>query len=281
MAFRQPFPLSLPTLANIPAETLECDLSFATYTYSNASSVASNFSIQTMEVVPLDPGYINDENFMVFSNSDLTLEFQLAKKDVGALVDFFLSKSFSGMLFDGSLDAAPTSAAGITTAVRDPQKNLPEVFTSMATTMTDQLRSGYDASADGLSARPVVRVRVRWAWLALPSLVVLASSALLVAVAAESRRGRGVELWKASATALLMHSVSRVTGTLEPQVQGPEQLRKVVERTCVALDTQQTRRLEPKTASGSVDSRSSVSYDSLSSLGNDVEGSRRQSGSPT
>lgn len=266
VAFRQPSSYSGDAADE---QTLECDLSFAAYKYTNASSVASDFSIQDTEVIPLDPGHaaltwtnhtemISDS--IIFNTSGLP-EFRLADTDIGALLDFFPSDSFSGTLVDG--ESAPVYAAGITAALRNPQTNISALFTSMARMMTDQLRSGYDAAAGGLSARPVVLVRVRWAWLALPLFVVLASTVLLAAEMAQSRRGRGVPLWKASSTALLFHSVSRETSTLLPQVRSPEQLKKAVGSTRVALDDRQVHHhhLAPLQASGSV-SKTPLSYSS-------------------
>lgn len=250
-------------------QTLECDLSFAAYKYTNASSVASNFSIQNTEIIPLDPGHLaltwtNETSYLsdsiVFNTSGLP-EFRLAETDIGALLDFFPSDSFSGTLVDG--ESAPVYAAGITAALRNPQKNMTALFASMATMMTDQLRSSYDASARGLSARSVVLVRVRWAWLALPLFVVLAAAVLLVAEIAESRAARGVPLWKSSSTALLFHSVSPEANALRPQVRSPEQLRRAVESARVALDNQQIHHhLSSVPASGSVGSRTPLSYSS-------------------
>lgn len=237
-AFRQPSAYSGDAAIE---EVLDCDISFAAYKYTNATSTSNDFTIQTTEILSLDPGHFvrtwtnkttAAPDSILFNTSGLP-DFIVSTSDLGALLDFFPSDSFSGMLVDG--EDTPVYAQGITAALRDPQKNITALFTSMATAMTDQLRSGYDVTADGLSAQSVVLVRVQWAWLALPSFVVFASTVFLLAEMVQSRRGRGISLWKSSSTALLFHSVSSDMSTLTTWLRGPEQLRKVVEDTRVRL----------------------------------------------
>lgn len=231
-------------------QTLECDISLSAYNYTKASSIANKFSIDGIEKIPLDDGYSflnasSDEileientdegdfySYILFNTTGLP-EFRVRTLDMGALIDYFISQSFSGTLADG--ESVPEFAAGITVAIRNPQKNISQILESMAITMTDQLRSSYNAVAGGLTARTVVLVRVQWAWLTLPVGVVLASGLFLIAEMIESRRTTYVRLWKSTATSLLFHSVSEAEEIMRPEIPGPEQLDKKVKATSVML----------------------------------------------
>lgn len=219
-------------------ETLECDLSFAAYTYSNATSVGNDFDFGNFETTPLDPGTYIDvgsqgaQSYILFNTSGLP-EFKVSMWDLGALLYFFPSDHFSGKLAVGE-DPAFYSA-GITPGVWSPGRNVSQVLQNMAVGMTDQLRSTYNATAHGLTASSVVLVRVQWPWLALPFAVVLAAAVLLLAEMLESRRSRNISLWKSSSTALLYHSVSPTQDIMSTQVQSPQQLEKLAKATRVSL----------------------------------------------
>lgn len=233
-------------------QTLECDISLSAYKYSNASSISNKFSFDSTEKIPLDDGYffrnaskeeiseIEDSDtgdfhsYMLFNTTGLP-EFYVRTLDMGALMDYFVSQSFSGTLADG--ESVPEFAAGITTAFRDPQKNISQLFDSMAVSMTDHLRSSSSTVAGGLTARTVVLVRVQWAWLGLPFVVVLASGLFLIAEMIKSRRTTDVRLWKSTATSLLFHSVSPDEGIMRTAVPGPEQLNKMVKATKIRLES--------------------------------------------
>lgn len=154
-------------------QTLECDISFAAYNYINVSSFSGNFHIQTTEMLSLDHGHfantwsgstssVDTVDSVVFNTSGLPT-FALVLPDIAALLDFFPSDSFSGVIIDG--EDTPIYADGIAAAIRHPQTNISDLFTSTATSMTDQLRSSYDDIASGKMAKSVVLVRVQWAWL--------------------------------------------------------------------------------------------------------------------
>lgn len=220
-------------------ETLECDLSFAAYTYSNVTSVGNDFNFGNVEKTPLDPGsYIDvggwsgSGSYVVFNTTGLP-EFQVSMWDLGALLYFFPSDHFSGKLAVGENPA--TYSAGITPGVWNPGRNVSQVLDNMAVGMTNQLRSSYNATARGLTANSVVLVRVQWLWLALPFAVVLAAAVLLLAEMVESRRSRNISLWKSSSTALLYHSISPTQDVMSPQVQSPRQLEKIAKSTRVTL----------------------------------------------
>lgn len=219
-------------------ETLECDLSFAAYTYSNVTSVGNDLNFGSIETTPLDPGSYVDagnwssQSYVLFNTTGLP-EFQVSIWDLGALLYFFPSDHFSGKLAVGESPA--TFSAGITPGVWSPGRNVSQVLQTMARGMTDQLRSTYNANARGLTASSVVLVRVQWPWLALPFAVVLAAAVLLLAEMLESRRSRSISLWKSSSTALLYHTVSPAQDIISTQVQSPQQLEKLAKATRVSL----------------------------------------------
>lgn len=220
-------------------ETLECDLSFAAYTYSNVTSVGNNFNFGNVKTTPLDNGsfvgsgeWTGRSSHIVFNTSGLP-EFTVSMWDLGALLYFFPSDHFSGSLATGESPA--TYSAGITPGVWSPGRNVSQVLDNMAIGMTNQLRSTYNATARGLTASSVVLVRVQWAWLGLPFAVVLAAAVLLLAEMVQSRRSRNINLWKSSSTALLYHSVSPTQDVMSPQVHSPRQLEKLAKSTRVTL----------------------------------------------
>ncbi|KAG8161582.1 hypothetical protein KVR01_008569 [Diaporthe batatas] len=219
-------------------ETLECDLSFAAYTYSNVTSVGNDFNFGNVETTPLDNGTFvasgnwNEGSHIVFNTSGLP-EFTVSIWDLGALLYFFPSDHFSGKLALGETPAV--YSAGITPGVWSPGRNISQVLDKMAVGMTNQLRSTYNANARGLTASSVVLVRVQWPWLALPFAVVLAAAVLLLAEMMESRRSRNISLWKSSSTALLYHSVSPTRDVMSPHVHSPRQLEKLAKSTRVIL----------------------------------------------
>lgn len=223
-------------------QTLECDVGFTAYNYTKASSITNNFTIDSMEKIPLDDSYVyynssfveDSYNYILFNMTGLP-EFRVRIVDLGALIDYFVSESFSGTLGDG--EAAPVLPAGITAAIRNPQKNVSEMLDSMAVTMTDQLRTNYNATARGLTAKTVVLVRVQWAWLSLPFFVVLASGLFLIAEMAECRRTTDIRLWKSTATSLLFHSVSATEGLMRIEILGPEQLHRMAKATNIRLES--------------------------------------------
>lgn len=220
-------------------ETLECDLSFAAYTYSNVTSLGNDFNFGNVEVTPLDNGSFVSSgdadgraSYIVFNTSGLP-DFTVSMWDLGALLYFFPSDHFSGKLATG--EGPATYSAGITPGVWSPGRNISQVLDKMAVGMTNQLRSSYNATARGLTASSVVLVRVQWPWLALPFAVVLAAAVLLLAEMVQSRRSRNISLWKSSSTALIYHSISPTQDVMSPHIHSPQQLEKLAKSTRVIL----------------------------------------------
>lgn len=172
--------------------------------------------------------------YLLFNTTGLP-EFRVRTLDIGALIDYFVSETFSGILADG--ESVPVFPSGITPAIRNPEKNISELFGSMATAMTDQLRQSNSEMAYGMTARTVVLVRVQWVWLTLPFFVVLASGLFLVAEMVESRRKTDVKLWKSTATSLLFHSVLLSEGKMSSAISDPKELEDTIKTKKVRLDS--------------------------------------------
>lgn len=228
-------------------QTLECDISFVAYKYSKATSVANTFTFGSVEKISLGDGYMQEaesvnrssDRYVLFNSTAGLPEFRVSTLDLGALRDYFISDSFSGTLVDG--ESKPVYSQGITAAIRNPQANISALLDSMATSMTNQLRTSPNATiAPGQTAKSVLRVRIQWAWLSLPFLVVLASAAFLVVEMVESRRARGIMLWKSTATSMLFHSVVPGKGIMRTDVQGPKRLQQMAKTTTVRLENSST-----------------------------------------
>ncbi|KAK2603172.1 hypothetical protein N8I77_009650 [Diaporthe amygdali] len=236
-AFRQPSDYRARSDGALE-QTLECDISLVAYKYSNASSIANNFTFGSVEKVQLEAGYLlspNSYNPTILFNTTGLPEFRITTLDLIALRDYFTSDSFSGTLVDG--EEVPAFSQGITAAIRSPKKNISSLLDSMALSMTDQLRTSPNATiAPGLTAKSVLLVRIQWAWLVLPFFVVLASAAFLIAEMAESGRTRDVMLWKSTATSMLFHSIKPAEGVMRMDVQSPKQLQEMVKNTSVKLE---------------------------------------------
>ncbi|KAK7728682.1 hypothetical protein SLS63_006543 [Diaporthe eres] len=253
VAFRQPSEYrEIGGIVDTTVEqTIECDIGLTAYNYTKASSVTNSFSIDDMERIPLDDGHlvvnssVDDQvdmttghkdmfSYILFNTTGLP-DFRVRTLELGSLIDYFTSDSFSGKIADG--ESVPSFAAGITNAIRNPQKNISKILDSMAITMTDQLRTNNNAIARGLTARTVVLVRVQWAWLTLPFFVVLASGLFLIAEMVVSRRKTDIRLWKSSATSLLFHSISPAEGRMRTSIQDPEQLHRTAKATKIRLES--------------------------------------------
>lgn len=266
VVFRRPSDYRLSSGQNDTTveQTLECDLALAAYQYTNASSISNNFSVQRTDVLALEPGRVagsfgfasnkspwsdtrlvyNATTTSANTTTTSTPSLSISASDMGALLAFFPSDSFSGTLVDG--EEPPTLPQGLTAAVRNPARNVSQLLDAMARSMTDRLRAtttgpsdSSNALAVGLTASAVVLVHVAWVWLTLPIVVVGAAAGLLCA---EMVQGCGMMrtmmsggLWKGQATVLLFYSVSRETRTLVTEVRGPEELEALVKGTWVRL----------------------------------------------
>lgn len=213
---------------------MECDLSFVAYRYAGATSLGNSFAFGSVEIIPLNQGNFGfpptdappelQKYEVVFNTSGLP-EFRVSSLDISALLTFFQSSSFSGAFLDGETTSAIDP--GITAALQDPKRNISQAMTAMAQSMTDQLRSSYNATAVGLVSKSKLIVRIRWPWMILPWLVVFTAAVFLLVTITESGRSDGTPIWKDSSTALLFHTVNE--NNLIPNLKGSKDLKAKVE----------------------------------------------------
>lgn len=217
-------------------EITECSLNLTAYIYSNISASGNNLTIGDHRMVPLDPGQFK-QRILNGSDADQTLVFNqtglpalvVRTLDIGALMQFFTSDSFSGYIYDGEEPAAPPK--GIGNVFRE--HPVQQVFDNMALSMTDHLRSSASATnAQGLAIKSVVFVRVRWIWLILPFAVEIASGLLLV-LSIIMNRNELSHLWKSSTVAILYHDVVQEDDSeavLQPQIGSSKELDRLAKK---------------------------------------------------
>lgn len=225
---------------NIIEQTLECDISLAAYNYSGASSSGNRLVFGRISKIPLEPAYPelntdDGQHHLIFNTTTGLPDFKVSTLDLGALVRFFESDSFSGTLVDG--EEFPSYSKGITAAMPGTHRNISAMLNAMVTSMTNQLRSESSSNytAHGLTAKSVVVVRVQWGWMALPFTVITSSSILLLTVMFCSRRSQGVKLWKSNSTAVLYHEVSQTAETLSCRITDQQELKQEGKTTMVKL----------------------------------------------
>ena len=86
------------------------------------------------------------------------------------------------------------------------KSNISEVFDNLAASMTEELRTHGDVSAEGVIIVNEVFVRIEWIWLILPIGVTLTAALFLLATYIDSKM-KGCMPWKSSSLALLYHEV--------------------------------------------------------------------------
>jgi hypothetical protein len=79
---------------------------------------------------------------------------------------------------------------------------------SVATSMTNHIRSVSSMTVSGQIGTVETYVHVRWVWLTLPGALILSSAAFLVLAVLETRR-RNAEVWKDSSLALIFHGLEQ------------------------------------------------------------------------
>lgn len=119
-----------------------------------------------------------------------------------ALIQLFQSPRFSGGYQVGETIDIVETGIGVALTTGSVQR----AFENMAATMTEQIRSNSNETVRGFVVAPVVFVRVRWVWLALPAILSIATVVLLLGSILNSWCHQR-QLWKSSQVALLLHNV--------------------------------------------------------------------------
>ncbi|KAK0636740.1 hypothetical protein B0T17DRAFT_587800 [Bombardia bombarda] len=225
--FRVPSDLQNFVIKANEIQITECDISLTAYRYSDMSGTGSNLTIGSQQPIPLDPGIVLPSilpnstaaigrNPVVFNQTGLDTTLTASLQDISALNLLFLSPRFTGNLYDGESPTTDGINQGVGDAFRS--GNVSDVVWSMTQSMTDHLRSSFDATAPGLSIRPEVFVQIRWEWLVLPFFVQFLSILFVLLVLLGSRQAWDLPLWKSSMVATMYHGLAFQTSGVDDNV---------------------------------------------------------------
>lgn len=216
----------------------ECSINLMAYNYTNITASGNDFNIGSTVSIPLTSGELLS-TMLTFSQPNLP-NMTVQGIDLEALGQFFTSSRFSGTTYSG--DEPPNSTTGVGGVLR--KGDVPTLFQSMAESMTDQLRSGYNSTASGLSVKSVTYVQVRWQWLSLPIFIQVAAVLLLVLAIWGSFTDRS-PLWKSSTVAMLFHEMnldaeSKVV--VRTDVESVDRLNKLAKETWAMVESRPRER---------------------------------------
>ncbi|KAL2265176.1 hypothetical protein VTJ83DRAFT_6276 [Remersonia thermophila] len=191
-------------------EIVECDIDLVAYRYTNVTYAGGQLAVGHRELVRLQPGTLVRHRsgrgiYDVDFNQPGLPPLSARAPDLSAVELLFNSTRFAGNIYNGL--STPNPPRGMGDAFR--QGDMARTFQAMVDSMTDQLRSNLSdpAAVTGRSAETVVFVRVRWAYLALPAFVTLASAVFTALTIVRSSRVPGLPLWMNSTTAALSFDV--------------------------------------------------------------------------
>ncbi|KAI3343232.1 hypothetical protein F4824DRAFT_444964, partial [Ustulina deusta] len=219
----------------IRAENItECTLSLSLHEYSNITANGSHL-LFIHESRKLEPGWrITDsktsaEHF-TFNQSEagpIDPPLSVNAYDFASAVHFFESNSFTSHIIAGNaLEGKDTSRVGTGGAFLN--TDVPTVFTALAKSMTDYLRSlskGPNVkTGHGARIESVVFVHIRWEWLILPLLEELIAVVFVIWVIIYNKRHR-IPGWKSSALAMLAHNLDH-HNSLVTDFQGPNEIKR-------------------------------------------------------
>lgn len=219
----------------------ECTLGLTGYKYSSVSASGNQLNIKS-DPIPLQPTPWDASQLMYSDLSmNYTLDFnepdlpplQVGAGDLLALGQFFESSRFSGKIWGGPKPPAPPEGIGL--ALKG--QNVSEILDILTVSMTDYLRSNYDAPANGFTIGSEIYVHVRWAWLTLPFSVLVAAAVLLQGTIISTHRHQ-CHLWKSSVVAMLYHTVlldNENAGVLRSNVQNVKEMEKLAHQTKAKL----------------------------------------------
>ncbi|KAI1369417.1 hypothetical protein F5Y08DRAFT_293256 [Xylaria arbuscula] len=222
----------------IPDNITECTLSLSLHEYSNITANGSDISF-SQETRQLEPAwYLPDtetgEITLLFNQSEAGVidpPLRVNAFDFASAILFFESSAFRSHIISGNAQKGKdTDRVGTGGAFLN--ADVPTVFTALAKSMTDYVRSlskGPNVeTGKGSRIESIVFVRIRWEWLALPIIEELAAIAFVVWVIIHNRRHR-IPGWKSTALAVLMHNLDG-HHSLMTDFQGPEDIKKRLEK---------------------------------------------------
>ncbi|KAI0532537.1 hypothetical protein GGR58DRAFT_164082 [Xylaria digitata] len=222
--------------AGIRAENItECALSLTLHEYSNITANGSQLNF-VHESRKLEPGW-RAFNASSMGNQNITFNqseigpidppFVVNGYDFASAIYFFESNVFTSHIISGNaIQGKDTIRVGTGAAFLN--TDVPTVFTALAKSMTDYLRSlskGPNVKTEhGARIDSVIFVRVRWEWLILPLAQELASIIFVIWVIVYNKRHR-IPGWKSSALAALAHNLDR-DSFLVTNFRGPKEIER-------------------------------------------------------
>ncbi|TGJ81037.1 hypothetical protein E0Z10_g7714 [Xylaria hypoxylon] len=225
----------------IRAENItECALSLSLHEYSSITANGSQLNF-VHESRKLEPGwrtYTTIEQKIIFNRSEIgpiDPPFIVNAYDFANAVYFFESNVFRSHIISGNaIEGKDTIRVGTGAAFLN--TDVPTVFTALAKSMTDYLRSlskGPNVkTVQGARVESVVFVRIRWGWLILPLVEEVAAVVFVIWVIINNKRHH-IPGWKSSALAVLAHSFDH-NSFLVTNFRGP----KEIERYAKSVDAQ-------------------------------------------
>ncbi|ETS85614.1 hypothetical protein PFICI_03639 [Pestalotiopsis fici W106-1] len=210
----------------------ECTIGLAAYEYSNISASGNQFIIGKTTTIPLTEGQLK-ATMLTFSQANIP-NMTVQGIDLAGLNAFFTSSRFSGSTYSG--ESRPSESTGMGDVMR--KSDVPTLFEKMADSMTEQLRSSYNLTAEGFAVESVVFVQVRWQWLSLPIFVLVAAACHLGHTMARCQSDQ-LPLWKSSVVAILFHDLIRgrqSKDAMRTNLQSKSQLEALAKGTWVTVE---------------------------------------------
>jgi hypothetical protein len=203
---------------NWTANLTQCELSWCAWTYENATSKGTNLDLGTPQQYPLNfTGTWDKTN--TTSNLDDTQSVCTAIGDYPANLnntftisqgkEYFLKYAVRLILKAGYQGADFYTQLTLATSSLD-YRDTTAMSTNLAAFMTNALRTQDGTQSVGTAWQSVTFIQVRWAWLILPAVLVLAAGVLLFMTVVQSKRYNTV-LWKTSLLAFLFCSTNAWT----------------------------------------------------------------------
>jgi hypothetical protein len=203
---------------NWTAKLTRCELSWCAWTYGNATSKGTSLDLGPPQQFPLNfTGTWDKTN--ATSNLDDTQSVCTAVGDYPIILnntftisqgkEYFLKYAVRLILKAGYQGADFYTQLTLATSSLD-YTDTAAMSSNLAAFMTNALRTQDGSQSVGTAWESVTFIQVRWAWLILPAVLVLAAGILLFMTVVQSKRYNTV-LWKTSLLAFLFCSTNAWT----------------------------------------------------------------------
>jgi hypothetical protein len=219
----------------------ECSLSLTAYEYTDAKANGSEFSfgkIREIEFGSANPWeHINDDSRWGSlrtneSNANNIPSFGILYTSIAALCNFLESQTIVSEWVEGNY---VNENLGLAAALSG-DVDLDERFATMATSMTDYLRSRQEAeTARGEIIKSQSFVSIRWIYFIPPIMTELVAMLFAVLTIFSNRKSRHVPLWKSSILAVLACQYQMQHGIIYSAVKDIKKFRRSTKNSKVQL----------------------------------------------